>query len=420
MKKTEMVSELNRIQWKCHDMGCRVPISADDSEARDAMAEFCRLKVEDFYDIHGVLGSGQFAVVKKCCEKKSGLEFAAKFIKKRRSRSSRRGVVPEDIKREVSILRELRHPNIISLHEVYENDTDVTLILELVSGGELFDFLAHKESLSEDEATEFLKQILDGVSYLHCRRIAHFDLKPENIMLLENRAPKAHVKIIDFGLAQSIVDGVEFRHIFGTPEFVAPEIVNYEPLGVQADMWSIGVMTYILLSGASPFLGDTKEETLSNISAVEYKFDEEYFKQTSALAKNFIQRLLLKSPKERMNVEEAIHHPWIKPKDKHQLLHRKLSFINLENLKSFNARRKWRLSLRVVRLCNQLSRAHMPKAGTEQNHASCTTHMVDSDCASGDEDGLTMALDRLPRETRAVHMDACDEAGAQPSLNGAR
>uniref|UniRef100_S4R7U3 Protein kinase domain-containing protein n=1 Tax=Petromyzon marinus TaxID=7757 RepID=S4R7U3_PETMA len=289
------------------------------------------------------LPSGQFAVVKKCCEKKSGLEFAAKFIKKRRSRSSRRGVVPEDIKREVSILRELRHPNIISLHEVYENDTDVTLILELVSGGELFDFLAHKESLSEDEATEFLKQILDGVSYLHCRRIAHFDLKPENIMLLENRAPKAHVKIIDFGLAQSIVDGVEFRHIFGTPEFVVPEIVNYEPLGVQADMWSIGVMTYILLSGASPFLGDTKEETLSNISAVEYKFDEEYFKQTSALAKNFIQRLLLKSPnRERMNVEEAIHHPWIKPKDKHQLLHRKLSFINLENLKSFNARRKWR------------------------------------------------------------------------------
>ena len=116
--------------------------------------------------------SGQFAIVRKCQQKGTGMEYAAKFIKKRRLPSSRRGVSREEIEREVSILREIRHPNIITLHDVFENKTDVVLILELVSGGELFDFLAEKESLTEDEATQFLKQILDGVHYLHSKRIA--------------------------------------------------------------------------------------------------------------------------------------------------------------------------------------------------------------------------------------------------------
>lgn len=118
------------------------------------------------------------------------MEYAAKFIKKRRLPSSRRGVSREEIEREVSILREIRHPNIITLHDVFENKTDVVLILELVSGGELFDFLAEKESLTEDEATQFLKQILDGVHYLHSKRIAHFDLKVAHVCV-RGRAGRA-------------------------------------------------------------------------------------------------------------------------------------------------------------------------------------------------------------------------------------
>ncbi|XP_073922272.1 death-associated protein kinase 2 isoform X3 [Castor canadensis] len=275
------------------------------------MATFKQQKVEDFYDIGEELGSGQFAIVKKCREKSTGLEYAAKFIKKRQSQASRRGVCREEIEREVSILRQVLHPNIITLHDVYENRTDVVLILELVSGGELFDFLAQKESLSEEEATSFIKQILDGVNYLHTKKIAHFDLKPENIMLLDKNIPIPHIKLIDFGLAHEIQDGVEFKNIFGTPEFVAPEIVNYEPLGLEADMWSIGVITYILLSGASPFLGDTKQETLANITAVSYDFDEEFFSQTSELAKDFIRKLLVKETRKRLTIQEALRHPWI-------------------------------------------------------------------------------------------------------------
>uniref|UniRef100_A0A8C7U091 non-specific serine/threonine protein kinase n=1 Tax=Oncorhynchus mykiss TaxID=8022 RepID=A0A8C7U091_ONCMY len=246
---------------------------------------------------------GQFAIVRKCKEKPSGSEYAAKFIKKRRLSSSRRGVSREEIEREVNILREIQHSNIITLHDIFENKTDVILILELVSGGELFDFLAEKESLTEEAATQFLKQILDGVHYLHSKCIAHFDLKPENIMLLDKNVPNPRIKLIDFGIAHQIKAGNEFKNIFGTPEFVAPEIVNYELLGLEADMW---------LSGASPFLGETKQETLTNISAVNYDFDEEYFSNTSELAKDFIRRLLVKDPKKRMTIDDSLQHPWIK------------------------------------------------------------------------------------------------------------
>ncbi|XP_061577791.1 death-associated protein kinase 2 isoform X2 [Cololabis saira] len=285
---------------------------AASSMRTPGMAVFKQQNVEDFYEIGEELGSGQFAVVKRCKEKSSGTEFAAKFIKKRLSRSSRRGVKREEIEREVTILQQLQHANIVSLHDVYENRTDVVLVLELVSGGELFDFLARKESLSEEEATQFIKQILDGVQYLHSKRIAHFDLKPENIMLLDRNMRLPRIKLIDFGLAHQIEAGADFKNIFGTPEFVAPEVVNYEPLGLEADMWSIGVITYILLSGASPFLGDTKQETLGNISAMDYDFDEEFFSNTSELAKSFIRQLLEKDTRKRMTIQDALNHPWIK------------------------------------------------------------------------------------------------------------
>uniref|UniRef100_A0A3Q3RV71 non-specific serine/threonine protein kinase n=1 Tax=Mastacembelus armatus TaxID=205130 RepID=A0A3Q3RV71_9TELE len=308
------------------------------------MAVFKQQNVDDFYQLGDELGSGQFAIVRRCIEKSTGTQYAAKFIKKRQSRVSRRGVRREEIEREVGILQELQHPNIVALHDVYESRTDVVLILELVSGGELFDFLAQKESLSEEEATQFIKQVLDGVQYLHSKRIAHFDLKPENIMLLDRNVSVPRIKLIDFGLAHRIEAGADFKNIFGTPEFVAPEIVNYELLGLEADMWSIGVITYILLSGASPFLGDTKQETLGNISAVNYEFDEELFSNTSELAKSFIRQLLEKDTRPQVT------------SDNYNAMVKRLSVINLENFKRQYARRRWKLSFRIVALCNHLTR----------------------------------------------------------------
>ncbi|XP_030621828.1 death-associated protein kinase 2 isoform X2 [Chanos chanos] len=363
------------------------------------MAVFKQQRVEDFYEIGEELGSGQFAIVKRCKEKSTGVEYAAKFIKKRQSRASRRGVRREEIEREVNILQQIQHPNIVTLHDVYENRTDVVLILELVSGGELFDFLAQKESLSEEEATEFIKQILDGVQYLHSKKIAHFDLKPENIMLLDNNVPLPRIKLIDFGLAHKIEDDVEFKNIFGTPEFVAPEIVNYEPLGLEADMWSIGVITYILLSGASPFLGDCKQETLANISAMNYEFDEEFFGSTSELAKSFIRQLLVKDPRKRLTIQDALNHPWIKPANPRQALVRRQSVVNLENFRRQYARRRWKLSFRIVALCNHLTRMmkkghSVPQAKPKPGYVERTVAMFERECESDQEEEVKF---RRPR-----------------------
>ncbi|MBN3307871.1 DAPK3 kinase, partial [Amia calva] len=337
-------------------------------------------------------GSGQFAIVKCCVEKSSGQEYAAKFIKKRQSRGSRRGVRREEIEREVSILQQTQHPNIVTLHDVFENRTDVVLILELVSGGELFDFLAQKESLSEEEATQFIKQILDGVHYLHSRKIAHFDLKPENIMLLDKNVPLPRIKLIDFGLAHKIEDGVEFKNIFGTPEFVAPEIVNYEPLGLAADMWSIGVITYILLSGASPFLGESKQETLANISGMNYDFDEEFFSRTSELAKSFISQLLEKDTRKRLTIQDALNHPWIK------------SHEHKEETKAPETKRPERRQLKTKRLKEYTMKSHssMPPNNTYVNFERFARVVEDLSAMETCFSGITVVHDALQEDIDAL------------------
>ncbi|XP_043920120.1 death-associated protein kinase 1 [Protopterus annectens] len=197
-------------------------------------------------------------------------------------------------------------------------------------------------------------------------------------MLLDRNVQNPRIKLIDFGLAHQIDFGNEFKNIFGTPEFVAPEIVNYEPLGLAADMWSIGVITYILLSGASPFLGESKQETLANISAVNYDFEDDFFSSTSELAKDFIRRLLVKDPKRRMTINDSLQHPWIKPKDNLQALSRKASAVNMEKFKKFAARRKWKQSVRLISLCQRLSRSFLSRSNMSVARSDDTLDEEDS------------------------------------------
>lgn len=315
--------------------------------------------VEELYELLETLGSGHFGVVRRCRERGTGAFYAAKFVKTRRCRGSRRGLERAQVEREVAILRDLRHPNIMRLHDLFASKTEMVLVLELMRGGELFDFIAEKEMLLEEEAIGFLAQILRGVQYLHARHIAHFDLKPENIMLQDKDVPKPQIKIIDFGLAQKLEDGVTFKSLCGTPQYIAPEVINYEPLSSATDMWSIGVITYILLSGLSPFQGETDAETLSNVLGGAYEFEEHYFSQTSEMAKDFIRQLLVKEPGERMTASECLVHPWIKPLSRKQAAKRSRSSINMKNFRKFNARRKWKLSYNMVSACNRLCRMRL-------------------------------------------------------------
>ncbi|NWS30685.1 DAPK2 kinase, partial [Polioptila caerulea] len=315
--------------------------------------------VEDMYELLEKLGSGHFGVVRLCRERSTSSFYAAKFVKMRQCWGSRLGLERAQVEREVAILRQLDHPNIMHLHDLFASRAEVVLILELISGGELFDFIAEKEMLSEEEAIQFLGQILCGVEYLHARLIAHFDLKPENIMLQEKDVPKPRIKIIDFGLAQQLENGITFKSLCGTPQYIAPEVINYEPLSPATDMWSIGVITYILLSGLSPFQGETDAETLSNVVAGAYEFEERCFSQASEMAKDFIRQLLVKEPEHRMTAAECLVHPWIKPLSRKQALSRSRSSINMKNFRKFNARRKWKLSYNTVSACNRLCRTRL-------------------------------------------------------------
>ncbi|XP_024938957.1 LOW QUALITY PROTEIN: death-associated protein kinase 1 [Cephus cinctus] len=269
----------------------------------DTLMEVHHEPIEKHYELLEEIGKGQFAVVRKCMEIKTGNVFAAKIMRKRRVA---RGVAAADIAREAGLLARLRHPNIVSLHKVIDTGTTVVLLLELISGGELF----HWTPSSESEAAHVVRQVLMALSHLHSHHVAHLDIKPENI-LLSTPPPMPSIKLIDLGLSHRLAPGSEHRALFGTPEFVAPEIVNYEPLSLATDLWAVGVLTYILLSGASPFLGDDKQETYANVAACQYQFDKEYFNTVSAIAKDFIRSLLVKDPKRRGSAESCLKHPWI-------------------------------------------------------------------------------------------------------------
>ncbi|KAM9294031.1 death-associated protein kinase 2-like [Gastrophryne carolinensis] len=354
-------------------------LNLEDEVFNPNMTFYKHQNVEDLYELLEKLGSGHFGVVKKCKEKSTGNLFAGKFIKTRKSKGSRLGLDRDQVEREVFILQQLEHPNIMRLHDVFASKAETVLILELIRGGELFDFIAEKEALSEEDAIEFLEQILKGAAYMHARHIAHFDLKPENIMLLEKDVPHPKIKIIDFGLAQKIEDGAVFKSLCGTPQYIAPEVINYEPLGPPTDMWSVGVITYILLSGLSPFQGETDAETLTNVVNGNYEFDDRIFKDTSEMAKDFIRQLLLKDPRDRMTAVECLIHPWIKPLTRKQAANRSRSSINIKNFKKFNARRKWKLSFNMVSACNRFCRMKLlfHPAKSEEDLRQCESDQED-------------------------------------------
>ncbi|KAG5842836.1 hypothetical protein ANANG_G00181970 [Anguilla anguilla] len=353
-----------------------------ERERESSMAVFKLENVEDLYEIGEVLGSGHFGEVREVRERATGTRWAGKFLKLRKCAASRLGMDRRAVEREVEILQALQHPSIMAIRDVFESRAEVVLVVELILGGELFDFIAAKESLLEEDAIGFLKQILEGLSYMHDKHIAHFDLKPENIMLSAKDVPQPSIKIIDFGLAQRLSPAEEYRSMGGTPQYIAPEVINNEPLSVASDMWSIGVITYILLSGASPFQGDTDEETLRNIIGMNYTFEDRYFRDTSEIAKDFIKKLLVKEQSERMTADECLLHPWIKPLTRKQAASRSRSSINIRNFKRFNAKRKWKMSYNMVWACTRFSRLQLlckDRANEDQELRQCESDQEDSE-----------------------------------------
>ncbi|XP_014329525.2 myosin light chain kinase 2, skeletal/cardiac muscle-like isoform X2 [Xiphophorus maculatus] len=275
-------------------------------------------QIRNFYTINWqeVLGGGRFGQVHKCVENSSGLTLAAKVIKARSQKEK------DVVKNEIQVMNNLDHANLIQLYAAYESRNDIILVLEYVGGGELFDRIIDENyTLMELDAVVFIRQICEGLQHMHKMSILHLDLKPENILCVSRVTNK--IKIIDFGLARIYKPREKLKVNFGTPEFLAPEVVNYDFVSFNTDMWSLGVITYMLLSGLCPFLGDDDNQTLNNILAVRWNFEEQEFADTSVEAKDFITRLLVINKTWRMGACEALRHPWLSDSVLHHRLYTK-------------------------------------------------------------------------------------------------
>lgn len=261
-----------------------------------------------------VLGEGTYGVVFKAKDKTTGEEVAIKRIPREKIRNYQRFL------NEITALKTLDHPNVIKLFEIFEDEDDVYLVQELCTGGELFDYIVNQEFLSEQQAAAIFKQVLHSVMYCHKNAICHRDLKPENFMF---KAPGegSNLKLIDFGLSTSYFKAstggaVEYTRMTtraGTAFFMAPEVLesNYSN---ACDMWSCGVILYVMLCGYPPFDGDTEEEILLNVQSGEYDFDDEVWEKVSDEAKDLINKLLVPE-NDRLSPKEALDHPWLQSTD---------------------------------------------------------------------------------------------------------
>ncbi|VVD02317.1 unnamed protein product [Leptidea sinapis] len=260
--------------------------------------------VNEYYEMLSEIGRGKFGTVYLCREKSTGLELAAKLVSVNR-RDERRNV-----EREVDVMRRLRHPRLIQLYDAYEWGKYMCVVLELITGGELFERVIDEDFvLTERACTVFMRQICEGIDFVHRQNILHLDMKPENILCLTKAGNR--IKIIDFGLARFYDPEKKLQVLFGTPEFVAPEVVNFDQIGYGTDMWSIGVICYVLLSGLSPFMGETDIETMANVTVAKYDFDDEAFNEISDDAKDFIRKLLVKDKESRPSATECLRHSWL-------------------------------------------------------------------------------------------------------------
>ncbi|CAK9301099.1 unnamed protein product [Gordionus sp. m RMFG-2023] len=279
------------------------------------------------YDIMEEIGKGKFGTVYKCKEKKTNQWLACKQI------DILSPQIRKETENEIDIMKSLQHRRLLQLYDAYDYGKTMVLILELITGGELFERVIDDEfDLTERSCVLFMRQICEGVEFMHSLNILHLDLKPENILCITQTGNQ--IKIIDFGLARRIEGSKDIKVMFGTPEFVAPEVINYDKIGKGTDLWSIGIITYVLLSGLSPFMGQNEAETLSNVTKLEWDFEDESFDEISENAKNFISKLLLKDQKKRMTASECLKHPWLTMTQAEKLLSK-------GNLKKFVVRRKW-------------------------------------------------------------------------------
>eukprot|EP01007_Sphenomonas_quadrangularis_P000961 NODE_182_length_1900_cov_85.023231_g137_i0.p1 GENE.NODE_182_length_1900_cov_85.023231_g137_i0~~NODE_182_length_1900_cov_85.023231_g137_i0.p1 ORF type:complete len:331 (+),score=59.30 NODE_182_length_1900_cov_85.023231_g137_i0:60-1052(+) len=266
--------------------------------------------VTDEYALKDLLGRGSFSSVRRATHKKTGQDVAVKIIDKNSI-----DVKVDSLKTEVKILMNVKHPNIVDLMDVFEDDTHVYLVMELMTGGEFFDRICNvfPNGYSEQQSSELIRKIIEAVAYLHARGIIHRDLKPENLLFSNPDKDDNSIKISDFGLAKIWSGDMLVKTACGSPNYVAPEVLTNDMKGYSfaCDMWSVGVILYVLLCGFCPFYDENTPALFQAIIAGSYSFPSPYWDPISDDAKDLIQRLLVTDPKKRLTPQQALEHPWI-------------------------------------------------------------------------------------------------------------
>ncbi|XP_072573136.1 striated muscle preferentially expressed protein kinase isoform X3 [Paramormyrops kingsleyae] len=284
-------------------------------------------RLTDYYDIHKEIGRGAFSYVKRVTQKANKAEFAAKFVSVRAKRKT-------SALREMRLLLRLEHERIIYFHDAFEKKNVIVIVTELCHE-ELLDRIAKKSSIMECEIRSSIRQLLEGLGYLHQNDILHLDIKPENILMADRSSDQ--VRICDFGNAIELTPGDTHYCKYGTPEFIAPEVVNQTPVSKATDIWPVGVITYLCLTGVSPFAGENDRDTALNVRNYNVAFEEGMFAGVCWEGRGFIIKLLV-ADRLRPDTNECLRHPWFKTLTKGKS-------ISTESLKQFLSRRKWQRSL---------------------------------------------------------------------------
>uniref|UniRef100_A0AAY5L6M4 Protein kinase domain-containing protein n=1 Tax=Esox lucius TaxID=8010 RepID=A0AAY5L6M4_ESOLU len=355
----------------------------------------------DYYELESELGRGATSVVCRCRQKGTQKPYAVKTLKKT--------VDKKIVRTEIGVLVRLSHPNIIKLKEIFETPSEISLVLELVTGGELFDRVVEKGFYTERDAADSVRQVLEAVAYLHENGVVHRDLKPENL-LYATSAPDAPLKIADFGLSKIIDDQVTMKTVCGTPGYCglpasvhpwinnyckiipyfafnclflspfccnsyplhpalvlwsftlppylsshpAPEILRGCAYGPEVDMWSVGVITYILLCGFEPFFDERGDQYMfKRILNCEYEFVSPWWDNVSINAKDLVRKLIVQDPKKRLTTLQALQHPWVTGK----AVNSAHMDTAQKKLQEFNARRKLKAAVKAVVASSRLGSA---------------------------------------------------------------
>ncbi|RXN00573.1 Kalirin [Acipenser ruthenus] len=279
-----------------------VMLSSNDSSC-DGIGIPWKDNFESAYIELSEIGRGRFSIVKKCVHKATKKEVAVKFVSKKMKKK-------DQVAHEAAITQHLLHPQFLSLCDIYESPGSFILVLELMEDGRLFDFLINHDELMEEKVSFYIKDTLEAIQYLHNCRVAHLDLKPENL-LVDLHIPVPRVKLIDFGDAIQITSQYYIHPLLGNPEFAAPELIQGCPVALSTDIWSLGVLAYVMLSGVSPFLDESVEETCVNICRLDFSFPDDYFWGVSHAAKDFIKAILQVNSRKRPAASTCLQHPWL-------------------------------------------------------------------------------------------------------------